>query len=113
MEINKLCEDAFKNAKAHGFWDDWKYVWDLNDKKEEKCLTNNLISTRLMLIVGELAEAMEGLRKNDGNNFKEELADVAIRLFDLCGGLNVDLETEITKKMITNSNRPYKHNKLF
>lgn len=78
-----------------------------------KSLNNNAISTRLMLIVGEVAEAQEGLRHNDIDNFKEELADVAIRLADLCGGLDIDLELEIAKKMDKNRNRPYKHGRLF
>ena len=106
MEINKLCKEAHENARKHGFWEDYK----ANDKKE---IVSNAISTRLMLIVAEVSEALEGLRKDDQDNFKEELADVAIRLFDLCGGLKIDLEDEIIKKMITNSNRPYKHGKLF
>jgi NTP pyrophosphatase (non-canonical NTP hydrolase) len=46
-------------------------------------------------------------------NFKEELADVAIRLGDLCGGLGIDLETEILNKMAINESRPYKHGKSF
>jgi len=66
-----------------------------------------------MLIVGEVSEAQEGLRHGDIDNFKEELADVAIRLGDLAGGLNIDLEAEIKKKMEINKNRPYKHGKEF
>ena len=42
-----------------------------------------------------------------------ELADVAIRLADLAGGLNIDLEEEINKKMNRNKNRKYKHGKKF
>lgn len=113
MDIKQLCKDAHKNAKAHGFWDDWEYVYDLNDKKEEACLTNMLISKSLMLIVGEVAEAQEGLRHDDMDNFREELADVAIRLFDLCGGLDINLEVEIEKKMAANKDREYLHGKAF
>jgi NTP pyrophosphatase (non-canonical NTP hydrolase) len=66
-----------------------------------------------MLIVSELGEALEGLRHDDIDNFKEELADVAIRLGDMCGGLNIDLEDEILKKMEKNRNRPRLHGKKF
>ena len=43
----------------------------------------------------------------------KEVADVAIRLFDLCGGMNIDLEKHIELKMKYNSLRGYKHGKAF
>jgi len=121
MQINRLCKDAYENASRKGFWEDWREIKggkknraiNIETKEAEINLINNAISTRLMLIVGEVAEAQEGLRHDDMNNFREELADIAIRLFDLCGGLDIDLEAEITKKMAKNKLRPYKHNKLF
>jgi NTP pyrophosphatase (non-canonical NTP hydrolase) len=81
-------------AKEKGFWE-----------KERN------VGEALMLIVTELAEAMEGYRHNDQANFKEELADTYIRLFDLCGGLGIDIEAEIAKKTEFNKSRPYKHGK--
>jgi len=121
MHINKLCKEAHENASKKGFWNDWyeikgskKYkAVHIETQEADMNLTNNAISTRLMLIVGEVAEAQEALRKDDTENFAEELADVAIRLFDLCGGLKIDLEIEIKKKMEKNSSRPYKHGKVF
>ena len=123
MEINELIQKSFANAQAHGFWKDYEFVIDGESVAKEineieatqsvKSMKNNAISTRLMLIVGEVSEAQEGLRHNDIDNFKEELADVAIRLADLCGGLEIDLEAEIEKKMEKNKNRPYKHGKSF
>jgi NTP pyrophosphatase (non-canonical NTP hydrolase) len=82
-------------AKEKGFWD-----------KERN------VGEALMLIVSELAEAMEAHRKQDDANFREELADTFIRLFDLCEGLGVDIQSEIIKKSETNKNRPYKHGKV-
>ena len=35
---------------------------------------------------------------NNQDNFREELADTFIRLFDLCGGLGIDIQGEIVKK---------------
>lgn len=91
-ELTKHCHDT---AVEKGFWD-----------KERN------IGEALMLIVTELAEAMEGHRIQDDANFKEELADAFIRLFDLCGGLNIDIAEEISKKSKKNKNRPYKHGKI-
>lgn len=106
MEINKLIKDAHENSIKHGFWDDI----EVNKNPSEMIKS---ISTLLMLIVGEVAEAQEGLRNNDTDNFKEELADIAIRLADMCGGLGIDLQKEIINKMKINADRPYKHGKAF
>ncbi len=125
MTIKELVEKAHKNARKHGFWEDWEdwdsICWeDGLPKREDSTLDleelfnfNNAIATRLMLIVSELSEALEALRHEDKENFAEELADVAIRLADLCGGLCIDLEAEILKKMRKNKTREYKHGKAF
>lgn len=129
MEIKELVQKAHDNAVNKGFWEDKVELkeageqilkeLDLNEEStKDACLKlvrsiNNSISTKLMLIVSELAEAQEALRKNDVPNFKEEIADVAIRLADLCGGLEIDLEAEIIKKMEKNKERPYLHGKAF
>ena len=129
--MEKLIKESHQMAKDKGFWEEER------NKPE-----------MLMLIVSEVSEALEALRKNyqcdpfkavelyrdieDGrldpglvaawkkgfesnikSSFEDELADVAIRLFDLCGGLNIDLETHIKMKMKYNSLRPYKHGKKF
>lgn len=67
----------------------------------------------LMLVVSELAEALEADRKDDRAGFREEIADTFIRLFDLCGGMRIDIESEIEKKRIKNQARPYKHGKRY
>ncbi len=63
----------------------------------------------LMLIVTEVAEAAEAFRKNDFENFKEELADIAIRLIGLSNGMDIDLKQEIINKVEKNRHREYKH----
>lgn len=67
------------------------------------------ISTSLALIHSEVSEALEADRGGNTENFKEELADICIRVFDLCGSLDIDLEAAIRKKMEANKLRPYKH----
>ena len=63
----------------------------------------------LMLIVSEVSEALEAFRKDDKENFREELADVAIRLLDLCTGLKIDIDSEIQLKLEKNRAREYRH----
>ena len=89
--LTRLCHRV---AREKGFWDDERNIGEM-----------------LMLIVTELSEAMESYRKSDKENFNEEIADTLIRLFDLSGGLDIDIEKEIMKKMRKNKKRPYKHGK--
>jgi len=108
LTINELIKEAHENAVKHGFWNCYNSLRNSDEETKQA-----FESQFLMLIVSEVAEAQDGLRKGDIDNFKEELADVAIRLADLCGGLGIDLETEIIKKMKQNKSRPYKHGKKF
>lgn len=91
-ELSAICHGI---AREKGFWDEERNRGEA-----------------LMLIVTELAEAMEAYRKQDDANFREEIADTFIRLFDLCGGLDIDIEEEIAKKSQKNIKRPYKHGKI-
>lgn len=66
----------------------------------------------LMLCVTELSEAFEGYRKNLPDDklphrkmFEVEIADCLIRLFDLCGGLKLDVGGAFVEKMAYNAKR--------
>ena len=66
----------------------------------------------LMLCVSELAEAMEGHRKNLPDDklphrqmFEVEIADTLIRLFDLAGGLGLDISGAVYEKIQFNQQR--------
>jgi NTP pyrophosphatase (non-canonical NTP hydrolase) len=70
-------------------------------------------SNKLMLVVSELAEAMEGDRKNlmddklPRRSMREvELADAVIRIFDMAGAFGMDLGGAIAEKMAFNAVRP-------
>ena len=52
-----------------------------------------------------------GLEKKD--TFEDEIADVMIRLCDLCGELNIDIEKQIEWKTSHNKTRENKHGKSF
>jgi len=93
--LSELTEICHKTAVEKGFWDEKRNMGEA-----------------LMLVVTELAEAMESYRKQEDENFKEEIADTFIRLFDLCGGLSIDIACEIAKKAAKNKTRPYKHGKI-
>jgi NTP pyrophosphatase (non-canonical NTP hydrolase) len=90
--INNLCKEAYLTAKSKGWHDEPRET-----------------GTLLALIHSEVSEALEADRKGNTENFAEELADVCIRIFDLCGLQNIDLESAISKKMEYNKSRKYKH----
>ena len=104
MDITELIKICHTQAKEKGFWDEQRNVAEL-----------------LMLIVTEISEACEALRKGDPSdnhipqfsNFSVELADAVIRIFDLCGSMNIDLEEVITAKLAFNMTRKKKHGKRF
>lgn len=106
MEIKDLVKVTHENAKAKGFWNDFEKVEDKQQLNLELC-------QRLLLIHGEISEAMEALRVGDMDNFQEEIADTVLRLVDLCGGIGIDLDKKLSEKIMFNKNRPYKHGKAF
>ncbi len=100
MKISEIQERVHRTAVEHGWWEGDRPVGEV-----------------LMLMVTELAEAMEAYR--DGNpesdkipgysKLEEELADVVIRLLDFAGGEGLDIEGAVTAKMAYNETRPYRH----
>ena len=93
--LNELSQICHAVAVSKGFWEGERNRGEI-----------------LMLVVTELAEAMEAYRRKEDENFREEIADAFIRLLDLCGGLKIDIEQEIQKKASKNLTRPYKHGKI-
>jgi NTP pyrophosphatase (non-canonical NTP hydrolase) len=96
--LNTMCETIHAKNVAAGWWD---------------AADNPLIvPVKLMLTVSELAEAMEGDRKNIPDThlphrsmLSVELADAVIRIVDLAGFLNVPLGTVIAEKEAYNASR--------
>ncbi len=86
--------------------------WWLDLQTQEPLDVNKLIPEKLMLIVSELSEALEGHRKNLMDDklphrkmFEVELADALIRLWDLAGAAGLDLGGAYIEKMAYNEHR--------
>lgn len=47
------------------------------------------------------------------NTFEDELADVLIRVFDLCGWLGIDIQRHLELKMHYNAMREFKHGRNY
>ena len=88
IELKSIQREVIDNKIKHGF--------NTTDICKEFCL-----------LYGEVGEAYEAYRKKK-DDLGEELADVAIYLLGISEILNIDLETEILKKIDINSKRKYK-----
>lgn len=122
--LNEMANDIYLANKEKGFWDKERNVGEM-----------------LMLVTSELGEAMEAHRKGrfadrpiaDQNGifdmnkkghikyfentvkdtFEDEIADSIIRLFDMAGGLNIDLDFHIKNKLAYNATREKLHGKKY
>jgi NTP pyrophosphatase (non-canonical NTP hydrolase) len=119
-------DEIHRNAVSKGFWDK-----DPN------------LGEKLMLVVTELAEALEVHRRKGGvimlpsegtklsierlpdetfsetfaiqikDTFPDEMADALIRILDLCGKLNIDIAWHVKYKMKYNATRARLHGKAY
>ena len=119
MNIKELCVAAHNNSANHGFWDDYNQTLSfLPTCLDIDKYTLDIKLSKIALIMSELGEAVEGIRKPTadphcpGFSSEEiEMADVLIRIFDYCEAFGLDLAGAVTTKMAFNQTRPYKHSK--
>jgi NTP pyrophosphatase (non-canonical NTP hydrolase) len=129
--VRDLCHE---NSKSHGFWDEDKQVVTRPDKSKGGAWREMVevpmkpwnFGEKIALIHSELSEMFEAWRKDIKESDKditvldstgprritaieEEMADTFIRLFDLCGKLDIDIGSIILAKMEYNKNRPHMH----
>ena len=101
--MDTLSTLVFQDAADRGFWD----MGVENRNKAEM----------IMLMVTELAEACEALRKPDLKDAHLpdedpvglEIADTVIRAMDYCGANNISLGSLIVKKLTYNRTRSHMH----
>lgn len=129
--INNLAKEIHENAKSKGFYDNEKNIGEM------LCLIHSEVSealeadrknfyTNLSYIkLKGLADKNYGATFNDDevfkdffstcvkNTFEDELADVVIRVLDLCAFKGIDIESHIKAKMRYNAMREYKHGKNY
>lgn len=127
MSLNKLCQEAHENAIKHGWWEEEKSFGELialvhselsealeeyrlhsqpteifYECDNEKCTLNNGVCEASIP-----AKFKDCQAKPCG--IPTELADVLIRIFDMCGHYGIDLDEAVRIKMEYNKLRPWKH----
>lgn len=147
--INELSKQIHEDNVAKGFWEERTEIpkimntarsrvfgWPVFSQTQIAFIQHAILSQQLMLVVSEIGEAQEALRKDrradlaafdasieSGNDFRsafhahvkdtfeDEVADAIIRLMDSAGGSEMDLGRHIMLKLQYNQSRPHKHGK--
>lgn len=116
--INLLSRIAHNNAVEHGFYAEHsELMHTLEDNDADMRLAEAaervFVLAAIAKISSECGEAVAAIQHGEEQDkMVEELADVIIRIFDLCGHLDADLGETLVRKMQHNKTRPYKHGML-
>lgn len=130
MTIDELCSLSYATAEEKGFHPAplpepttlEEALVQLRDLKRQ--LQVAYFFQRMMLVVTECVEAVEGRRKDQPTDrnvtgpgvkpegIPSELADVFIRLGDVCKEFQVPITEAIREKMAFNKTRQFRHGKV-
>ena len=129
--LNKLATEIHENAKSKGFFDSEKNIGEMLClihsevsealEADRKKMYTNVSEIKLKGLADKNFDATfndEAVFKDFfstcvKNTFEDELADVVIRVLDLCAFKGIDIEIHIKAKMRYNESRPHKHGKSY
>ena len=109
MNLDELANQLNETAIDKGFWSPLSRM-----EAEDDFI---FYAKQLAMVHSEVTEALEALRKNQGDDkFVEELADIIIRVLDLWAGMNKmrvgklpSIHNTLTDKALVNKGREKLH----
>ena len=129
LNINEFVKEVGENAVAHGWWDEERSFGELialchselSEALEEYRQGN--LPTETYYSCNQCGEKCTYVEKQFNNcthkqgltihgkpeGIPSELADVIIRIFDMCHHYGIDIESMLIDKHEFNKSRPYKH----
>jgi len=128
--LNELAKQVHEEVKEKGFWDKPRdtgtllmlIVSELSEaleadrksryaKLEDFNLCQNI--NQKNHTIGKDEFDKKSFEETIKDTFEDEIADTFIRLFDLVGQRNIDIEEHIKLKLQYNQTRPHKHGKKY
>ena len=125
--INELAKQVHQNAKDHGFFDKEKNIGEmlclihsevseaLEADRKDMYFNKRMEYQPITVVNGWVSDIdfIKAFKQYCKGTFEEEMADIVIRVMDLCAFKGIDLEAHIKAKMRYNSLREYKHGKKY
>lgn len=120
--INELSKEIHENAKAKGFYEKPRNIGEMlclmhseisealeADRKDRYCK----IAPTDVLARSHGSVFFDDYEKTIKHTFEEEMADIVIRVMDMCEWKEIDLEGHIKAKMRYNTLREKYHGKKY
>ena len=128
--LNESAKLIHEGNKKRGFYDDGEknigellmlVVSELGEaleahrKGKESCLLafQDSINEQYYQDISQQEAFINAFKLHVKDGFNDEISDSIIRLLDICGYLNIDIDTHINLKLAYNETRPYKHGKNY
>ena len=109
--FDNLATNLHEAATEKGFW---------GSPEDHDAINDIFIAKQCMMIVSEVTEVMEAVRKDKGEEeITKEFADIIIRTLDLYAGMveagytKLSLDQALREKVEFNKTRPEKHGVRF
>jgi NTP pyrophosphatase (non-canonical NTP hydrolase) len=123
--INELAKKVHENAKEKGFYDYKKNIGEMlalmhsevsealeADRNRQYC-NMDLPQSNVLMGWTDDVDFQKDYKDKVKGSFEEEMADIVIRVMDMCAFKEIDLEYHIKAKMRYNSSRVRMHGKEY
>jgi len=130
VNLNELSKSIHANNEIRGFWDGGVEAKNIG---EVLCLIHSEVSEALEAdrknhhakgnMIKSINEYLDSQIDRDyfkqefertvKNSFEDEMADIIIRVLDVCGAMKIDIDWHIEQKLKYNSLREFKHGKKY